>query len=131
MVQTRQHTKRALAEMDERITRFAELEPDWHSYGAKAISPLAITVAREVLRSVIQQIEPTLAERVLAVWIAPLPDGGVVLEWHGTTADLEVTASGTLELLVEERAAGRYAYAEHAHVRVEDVASLLAGMLAA
>jgi hypothetical protein len=93
------------AEMDERIARFAELVPDWDSYGAKAISPRAIAVARDVLRTVVAQTAPALGGRELAVCIAPLPNGGVVLEWHGANADLEVevTATGASDLLVERQ----------------------------
>lgn len=132
MVQTRRDAARALAEMDERIARFAELQPDWDSYGAKSISPVAIATARDVLGTVIRSTEATLGERVLAVWIAPLPNGGVVLEWRGATADLEVevTASGALEILLEER--GREdETVERSDARAEEVAALLGGVLAA
>ena len=133
MVQTRRGAARALAEMDERIARFAELQPDWDSYGAKVIAPVAIATARDVLRTIIQAAEPALGERVLAVWIAPLPNGGVVLEWRGATADLEVevTASGVLQILLEARAAGQDETVERSGVRAEDVAALLDGVLAA
>lgn len=133
MVDTHQDTERALAMLDERIAQLAELETDWDSYGARSIAPEAIAAARDVLRTVIQITEPTIGERVLSVWIAPLPNGGVLLEWHGPTADLEVevTANGALDLLLEKRAAETYTSSERTDVRVEDVASLLGGVLSA
>jgi hypothetical protein len=133
MVLTRQDTDRALALLDDRIARFADLEPDWDSYGAKRISPTAIAVARQTLRSVTQGTEPALSERVLSVWIAPLPNGGVVLEWRGAAADLEVeiAADGALGLLLEERGDQAIETSERTDVGAEDVATLLKDVLAA
>ena len=133
MVLTRRDTDRALALLDDRIARFADLEPDWDSYGAQRIAPTAIAVARDVLRSVIHETEPALSERVLSVWIAPLPSGGVVLEWRGAAAELEVeiAANGALDLLLEERADRTTETSERRDVRAEDIATLLKDVLAA
>lgn len=133
MVQTRQDTERALATLEERIARFADLEPDWDSYGAKPIFPEAIAKAQKVLRSLIQCAEPQLEERMLSVWIAPLPNGGVLLEWRRAMADVEVevTADGALDLLVEQRVGEADETFERADISVEEIASLLDDVLAA
>ena len=90
-------------------------------------------MAQDVLRSVIRDAEPTRSQRVLSVWIAPLPSGGIGLEWRGATADLdvEIAANGALDLLLEERTDEAAETSERADVRVEDVASLLNDVLAA
>lgn len=133
MVQTRQDTERALATLEERIARFADLEPDWDSYGAKPIFPEAIAKAQNVLRSLIQRANPRLEERVLSVWIAPLPNGGVLLEWRRAMADVEVevTADGALDLVVEQRVGEADETFERADIPVEEIASLLDDVLAA
>lgn len=127
MVQVHHDTERALAEMAMQIARFAELESDWDSYGAETISPQAIIAAKDVLQAVIRQTEPIIGEQVLSVWIAPLPSGGIMLEWRGPTADLEIeiTADGTLDLLLEERVDDGDAPVERADVSVGEVAALL------
>jgi hypothetical protein len=132
MVQTHQNTEQALAEMDERIDRFAALEPDWDSYGAKTVSPTAIATVKNVLRAVTAQADPAIGDRVLAVWLGPLPNGGIVLEWRGPTADLdvEVTASGALDLLLEERGRERVVTTERADVTIAEIVSLLDRVLA-
>ena len=133
MVQARQDTARALASLEERIARFSDLEPDWDSYGAGAISAEAIAQARNVLRSLIYSAEPRLEEPVLSVWVAPLPNGSVLLEWRGATADVEVeiTANGALDLFLERRASETRETSERADIPVEDLASLLNDVLAA
>ena len=64
---------------------------------------------------------------MLSVWVAPLPSGAVVLEWRGAMAevDIEVTAKGALELLVEERGDAAFETSERGDASIEDTASLL------
>jgi hypothetical protein len=133
MVRTHHTTERALAEIHEHIARFGELEPDWDSYGAKAISPTAMAKAQDVLQAVGKRPASASGDDVLGVRVAPLPNGGVLLEWHGPSAelDVEITPTGTLDLLLEERSDGRYETSERAGVDVGEIAALLDRVLAA
>lgn len=72
------------------------------SYGAKVISPEAIATARDGCRALIQITTLAIGERVLSVWNAPLPSAGVLLEWLGATAalEVEVTANCALDLVL-------------------------------
>ena len=87
MVQTRHNTERALAHIHERIARFGDLEPDWDSYGAKPISPTAMATAKDVLRAVSQRTTATTGDAAFGVRVTPLLSGGILLEWHGPSAE--------------------------------------------
>jgi hypothetical protein len=133
VVQTRHNTERALAHIHERIARFGDLEPDWDSYGAKPFSPTAMATAKDVLRAVSQRTTATTGDAAFGVRVTPLPSGGILLEWHGPSADLEVevTRTGRLDLLLEERVGGTDETSEHAGVDVAAIAALLDRALAA
>lgn len=62
------------------LDSFADLKEDWDSYGASPISQVAIDRAKEALNVL----------RGLTYHIAPLPDGGVQLEWKSEHYYLEV-----------------------------------------
>jgi hypothetical protein len=133
MVRTHHTSEGALAEIHERIARFGELEPDWDSYGAKKISPTAMAKAQDVLQALGKRPASAIGDDVLGVRVAPLPNGGVLLEWRGPSADLEVeiTPTGGLDLLLEERIDGTSETSERANVDVEEIAALLDRVLAA
>jgi hypothetical protein len=133
MVQTRHGTERALAHINERIARFGDLEPDWDSSGAKPISPTAMATAKDVLRAVSQLTTAATGDAALGVRVTPLPSGGILLEWHGPSTDLEVevTRTGRLDLLLEERVGGTDETSEHAGVDVAAIAALVDRVLAA
>jgi hypothetical protein len=123
----------ALTETLRKIDAFGELEPDWDSYGGKAISAGAIDSAKRFLQVVTSLTPPQLRSRALAVWVAPVPNGHVLLEWHGSEADLEVevTETGDVDLLLASRTDGRSEYREEMDVGPQDVALLLDRVLSA
>jgi hypothetical protein len=84
----------------ERLAQLAELEPDRDSYGAHAPTPEAVGAARELLIEVGERLGHRLDGRVMPSAVVPLADGGVQIEWRGTTTDLEL----------EIRAANEFAY---------------------
>ncbi|HEX7048917.1 MAG TPA: hypothetical protein VF188_01795 [Longimicrobiales bacterium] len=66
-----------------RLARLLELEPDWDSYGARAVSIAAADTALVLLLGLAGPETP-------APHIVPTPAGGVQIEWHTPRLDLEV-----------------------------------------
>jgi hypothetical protein len=85
-----------LREPMQRLEHLTQLEPNWDSYGGRAIEPLAIYRAIEVLVAVLDSNANTPA-------IVPTSEGGVQLEWHPPAADLEITihSDGTVGAYLE------------------------------
>ncbi len=71
-----------------KIRSFAELRPDWDSYGALVISPLAIQSAIELVEQpAFIQLLPYYTPRLAAF---PLRNGGIQLDLNGGKAPLEI-----------------------------------------
>jgi hypothetical protein len=70
-------------EVAARLRHLLSLRPDWDSYGADEIAPNAAARALELLSRL-------LGEQSRPPDIVPSPDGGLQLEWHLPTADLEI-----------------------------------------
>ena len=62
----------------ERISRLAKLEPDWDGYGGEPITQEAI----EKTASLLTIIQGLTGGNLPSPFIAPLPDGGLELEWE-------------------------------------------------
>lgn len=58
------------------------LQPDWNSYGARAINPMAIVAIRNVVEGILQEL-PGAGTGLLVV---PLVDGRVRLCWQHPTS---------------------------------------------
>lgn len=86
------------AEVMARLEKFHLLGPNWDSYDADPIAPVAIERARGLLLSLRQALGRYVGERFLPLNVVPLVDGGVQLEWQSSARSLEVeiTASGDL-----------------------------------
>ncbi len=85
----------------EEIEALTLLEPDWDSYGAAAISPQAIALAKDL---VVYTAIGAASLRIEAhpYYIGPVPDGGVHIEWRrdGREIQVEVRPNQTLGCLV-------------------------------
>jgi hypothetical protein len=85
------------------LQEFANLRPDWDSYGAEPISDIALRHAG-LLLSDIEEVGTFASEGVLRPFaVAPLPSGGVQIEWRGVQAEIEVAvdAGGAFSYLIE------------------------------
>ena len=79
-----------------KLRAFADLTPDWDSYGAAAIAPTAISSALELIQQpLFVRLLPYHKPR-LAVF--PLRNGGVQLDLNGGKAPIEIEVSPTGEL---------------------------------
>lgn len=76
-----------------RLDDFAELKPNWDSYGAEPISGNAIDAASVLLMSLAARLEPWFGSRVKPYVVVPLSSGGVQLEWRGPGGTIEVEAN--------------------------------------
>lgn len=82
-------SKISLTSIFERLKELAQLEADWDSYSAKAISSVALVRAFEVIESVKDRFK-TKVKEPLPQFIAPLADGGLQLEWNGQQGEIEI-----------------------------------------
>jgi hypothetical protein len=73
-----------------RLEELSQLEPNWDSYGAAPITTNAIESAREFFGKVQAQMSDRAAEAVLPSDISPIPNGGILAEWVGPAAEIEI-----------------------------------------
>jgi len=68
-----------------KIVDAMKLPDNWDGYGAKSVDSLAAGAALNVLLNVLPRDIPTPS-------IVPTPKGGIQLEWHCNSVDLEIEA---------------------------------------
>jgi len=114
-----------------RLDELAALPEDWDSYGAPALSPTSIQVARTLLAAL--SGAPALRDgiEVNPIHIAPLPVGGVQLEWTGPRADLEVEIDpdGRLAYLFVDRSGEQHTFTEAEDVPAASIVELVTRVL--
>lgn len=89
----------------EKLNELGQLAPGWDSYGASAISELAINNARALLLWIPCFTEANETSKLLPYSIAPLANGGIQIEWRDGATDLEVEVepeTGEYSLLLEQ-----------------------------
>jgi hypothetical protein len=74
----------------ERLEEFKALSEDWDSYGAAAISPRSIGLARDIAAEVVSNHALSIRPEGYTFDVVPTPDGGVQLEWTVSEQHLEV-----------------------------------------
>lgn len=77
----------------EALSELLALEPDWDSYGARAVDPFHVYTVLQVLALVMRDDTP-------APSIGPTNRGGVQVEWHEHGIDLEIETLSTHTLRV-------------------------------
>lgn len=103
-----------------RLDALTKLAPDWDTHGAQPIALRAITAARELLRAVAAHPRTAHAE---PSFVAPVPYGGVQLEWRKGGQEIEVEAApdGSLAYLSIDGAGCCRAYGETDTGNVDEV----------
>ncbi len=112
----------------QRLAHFAELDADWDSYGAMPIAERAVSTAERFLMSVRDELSDSLGERIRPHSVAPLPDGGVQMEWRAPAGafELEISPGGDFGcLLVHEGESGQ-THEERENVTFRDALDLVA-----
>jgi hypothetical protein len=89
----------------ERVAELAKLPPDWDADGSPPPSPVAVAEACRLLVAVYEAADRSALANVLPFHVAPVPGGGILLEWRGTAEDVEVDvdAHGALGYLTVDR----------------------------
>ena len=87
------------------LKRLAQLEAlglDWDSYGALPLTSTALARADALVRQIVDVYGGSLGERAAPYTVMPIADGGVSIEWRGTSVDLEldIGPSGELSYLL-------------------------------
>ncbi len=92
---------RWLAPTVKRLNELLALPENWDSYGAARVDPRAIDHALRLLGITMHPETPPPA-------VVPTPHGGVQLEWHQKTVDLEIEVPpvGALHVAYENFATG-------------------------
>jgi hypothetical protein len=118
----------AFAQTARRISGFADLEPDWDSYGGKTPTLEAIDAAQRLLTTISRDRRALAgAERLVPSWVSPLPSGGVQIDWNGPSAELEVDVdpSGRIGYLLQHGHGDLATYEEADDVAPDQVLELL------
>jgi hypothetical protein len=120
----------SLAPVIDRLAEYARLPANWDSYGSPPVSGVALAEALRLL-VMAQDRLATAGQGIVPYHTAPVPGGGVQLEWRGRDAGLEVLVGddGALgALLIEPTEAGEQ-YAERPKIGHADALVLLARVL--
>lgn len=72
------------------LAQFRNLPLDWDDCGGRPISVFTLSKAIELLPDIVCEFYRDVAERVRPYDVAPMGDGGVQLEWHGSGGVLEL-----------------------------------------
>jgi hypothetical protein len=115
----------------ERLTQLTQLEPDWDSYGALPVSPVAFVKACQLLIDVKYSLSPLVGDRLLPYDAAPIADGSLQLEWRGPHGKLEVEIKPDLDfsyLLIEGEGSERK-FEEKDRVSLSEVLNVMPQVL--
>ena len=80
----------------QKIAGFADLEPDWDSYGGERSSPVVRAEAMRWVEIVADLFGTRAGDAAQPYAVAPLADGGVQVEWRGPkgSVELEIAPAG-------------------------------------
>jgi hypothetical protein len=75
----------------QRVREIADLPVDWDSYGGRETTAVAVA---EVSQLLVRSLHFPLPQNNVTVDVAPLPDGGVIVEWEAPARRLQVWVHG-------------------------------------
>lgn len=114
------------------LNALSALQYDWDTYGGRAPTTMALSIARSVLGYVELCFRFAARDRVVPYFIGPLPTGGITLEWRSPKGQLGIDiepTGGIGYILVEDSPTGRR-FQEKALAPWTEVSSLLMRILA-
>lgn len=120
-----------LGRSTQRLTALSTLADGWDSYGGKAPSERALQATRSLLSTLEAKYGVGFGTELNPVHIAPLPIGGVQLEWAGGSQDIEVeiSPSGDFAYLLIDRTGEQRSFAEEDTVPAATIVGLVAQVL--
>ena len=115
----------------ERLDALGALADNWDSYGGAPPTSISLQVARSLLSRLGQRHRIPLGRDVNPYHIAPLPSGGVQLEWTGALKDIEVEVGpgGGLAFLLIDRSGGERRFVEDEEVPATTILELIVSTL--
>ena len=80
------------------LRRLSKLLPNWDSYGALPLTERALAITRQLLDDIASEMAGVAARDGMPYHIAPLADGGILLEWetrgNGDELAADISADG-------------------------------------
>ncbi len=115
-----------------RLDELATLQDDWDTYGGAPPAKAALQVARRLLATIHASYGGRVGRRSSPTHIAPLPSGGVQLEWAAPFREIEVEvgADGELAYLLIDGLGDQRQFTEGEEVPTATIVELVVGVLA-
>jgi len=116
-----------------RITEFADLPPNWDSYGAVPVSARALASARTLIEEVAAAGSMRDNARTAPWTSAPIADAGIQVEWLGDRARIEVQVApdGTIGFVIERGEGDDAEYEERDEIARDAAVSTVVSMASA
>jgi hypothetical protein len=116
----------------ERLQELSKLEPNWDSYDAEPLSPTAVATASTLIAAVDETRRAVTGKHAPPWMVAPVPDGGLQVEWKSGPRKIEVLIDpeGDLSYLIIDRSAAIPAYTEQHGVSLGQIRALVDAVLA-
>ena len=108
----------------DQLDSLAELPEDWDSYGASRVASTALATARALLNDLAAR---SRAAALLPFHVAPIPTGGVQLEWKradGSALELWIDGGGEIDAVLDRPAAEPRVVEKHLASRAGAVAEI-------
>ena len=110
-----------------RIVEMAKLSPNWDGEDADPPTAEAVAAACFLIEAVAERRQRQGAVGIPPATSSPIPDGGLLIEWRGPSASIDVQANpdGTLGFLVKWIAGSAAEYEEADNATLEEVLVLI------
>ncbi len=95
-----------MATLTEQLNLMLNLQPNWDGYGAHPILPEVVEVAKEFV-GVLHALLGRGGDET-SMFVAPGPDGGVMVEWDddGAEYEMDINPDGSFGFLREDKLTG-------------------------
>ena len=122
-----------LDEVRARLRELGQLPADWDDQDGGPVEPETLERAEQLLLEIAERFGPPAGTRIRPSVVAPIPGGGVYLEWRSAQGDLQVDVlkDGQSGYLFVERTGDRPRYTEGENPPHSVIAEYMARVLAA
>jgi hypothetical protein len=111
----------------DRLAHLAALGDNWDSFGSPPVTAAALALARRVIERGVSILEEAGSVSPDPYHVAPIPGGGVQIEWRIEDRGLEVDVlpDGRIDITRAEGLTSAPAYEDHEQVPTEALDSFL------